>query len=64
MNQVTSKDGTVIVFEKSGQGPAVIVVGGILGDRSQQAPLAARGLRWRRSSPSSSIRWRPPSRRW
>ena len=41
MNQVTSKDGTVIAFEKSGQGPAVIVVGGILGDRSQQAPLAA-----------------------
>src|SRR6266705_3091773 len=41
MSQVTSKDGTTIAFEKSGQGPAVIVVGGILGDRSQQAPLAA-----------------------
>jgi pimeloyl-ACP methyl ester carboxylesterase len=41
MSQVLSKDGTVIAFEKLGQGPAVIVVGGQLGDRSQQAPLAA-----------------------
>jgi pimeloyl-ACP methyl ester carboxylesterase len=41
MNKVTSKDGTKIVFEKSGKGPAVVLVGGILGDRSQQAPLAA-----------------------
>jgi pimeloyl-ACP methyl ester carboxylesterase len=40
MNKVTSKDGTAIVFEKSGKGPAVVLVGGILGDRSQQAPLA------------------------
>ena len=28
-------------LEKLGQGPAVVVVGGVLGDRSQQAPLAA-----------------------
>ena len=41
MSHITSKDGTTIVFEKLGQGPAVIVVGGVLGDRSQQAPLAA-----------------------
>lgn len=41
MKKVTSKDGTHIVFEKSGKGPAVVLVGGILGDRSQQAPLAA-----------------------
>src|SRR6266702_1984267 len=41
MSQVLSKDGTVIAFEKLVQGPAVIVVGGQLGDRSQQAPLAA-----------------------
>src|ERR1051325_7513344 len=40
MSQVTSKDGTVIAFEKLGQGPAVVIVGGVLGDRSQQAPLA------------------------
>src|SRR2546421_3734356 len=40
-NTVTSKDGTRIAYEKSGQGPAVVIVGGIVGDRSQQAPLAA-----------------------
>jgi pimeloyl-ACP methyl ester carboxylesterase len=41
MGSVASKDGTIIVFEPSGQGPAVVLVGGVLGDRSQQAPLAA-----------------------
>jgi pimeloyl-ACP methyl ester carboxylesterase len=41
MTSVTSKDGTAIEFDRLGQGPGVIVVGGILGDRSQQAPLAA-----------------------
>lgn len=41
MSKVTSKDGTPIAFDKSGMGPAVVVVGGVLGDRSQQAPLAA-----------------------
>jgi pimeloyl-ACP methyl ester carboxylesterase len=41
MNQVTSNDGTVIVYDALGAGPAVVVVGGVLGDRSQQAPLAA-----------------------
>lgn len=40
MNQVISKDGTAIAYDQLGQGPAVIVVGGVLGDRSQQAPLA------------------------
>src|SRR5256885_3951917 len=40
-NTVTSKDGTRIAYEKSGQGPAVVIVGGVAGDRSQQAPLAA-----------------------
>lgn len=40
MSQVTSKDGTRIAYEKSGKGPAVVLVGGILGDRSQQAPVA------------------------
>jgi pimeloyl-ACP methyl ester carboxylesterase len=38
--KVTSKDGTEIAYEKSGQGPAVIIVGGVIGDRSQQAPVA------------------------
>jgi pimeloyl-ACP methyl ester carboxylesterase len=41
MAQVTSKDGTTISYEKSGKGPAVVLVGGVLGDRSQQDPLAA-----------------------
>jgi len=40
-NRVKSKDGTLIAYDKSGQGPAVVIVGGIAGDRSQQAPLAA-----------------------
>src|SRR2546425_13268528 len=39
-NTVTSKDGTRIAYEKSGRGPALVVGGGIAGDRSQQAPLA------------------------
>jgi pimeloyl-ACP methyl ester carboxylesterase len=39
-HQVKSKDGTVIAYEKSGHGPAVVIVGGVLGDRSQQAPVA------------------------
>ncbi len=40
MPQVTSKDGTTIVYDRIGQGPAVVIVGGVLGDRSQQAGLA------------------------
>jgi pimeloyl-ACP methyl ester carboxylesterase len=39
-NRVTSKDGTLIAFDRSGQGPALIVVGGALSDRSGSAPLA------------------------
>src|SRR5258708_29752321 len=41
MKQVISQDGTAIAYAKIGEGPAVMVVGGVLGDRSQQAPLAA-----------------------
>ena len=40
MPQVTSKDGTAIAYDRIGQGPAVVIVGGILGDRSQQVPQA------------------------
>jgi pimeloyl-ACP methyl ester carboxylesterase len=40
MHHVTSKDGTAIAFEKIGQGPALVVVGGVLGDHTQQAGLA------------------------
>lgn len=38
--QVASRDGTRIAFEKRGQGPALIVVGGALSDRSGGAALA------------------------
>ena len=30
-HQVRSKDGTAIAYDKSGQGPAVVIVGGVLG---------------------------------
>jgi pimeloyl-ACP methyl ester carboxylesterase len=39
-NKVTSKDGTRIAFHRSGDGPALILVGGALSDRSAWAPLA------------------------
>lgn len=37
---VTSKDSTRIAFDKQGNGPALIVVGGALSDRTGGAPLA------------------------
>jgi hypothetical protein len=37
---VTSKDGTEIAFEKSGNGPALIIVGGSLADHQFYGPLA------------------------
>jgi pimeloyl-ACP methyl ester carboxylesterase len=40
MNRATSKDGTSIAYERSGRGPAVILVGGATVDRSDNAPLA------------------------
>ena len=41
MDRVISKDGTSIAFERQGSGPAVILVGGGLVDRSENAPLAS-----------------------
>ncbi|MFI5894931.1 alpha/beta fold hydrolase [Actinoplanes sp. NPDC051513] len=41
MSRVTSKDGTSIAYERQGQGQAVILVGGGITDRSENAPLAA-----------------------
>src|SRR4051812_39127069 len=38
---VTSKDGTSIAYDRRGSGPALILVGGGLVDRSENAPLAA-----------------------
>jgi pimeloyl-ACP methyl ester carboxylesterase len=40
MNRVTSKDGTSIAYDRQGNGPAVILVGGAFVDRSENAPLA------------------------
>jgi pimeloyl-ACP methyl ester carboxylesterase len=40
MQHVTSKDGTHIAYEKSGQGPALVIVCGVLGDHYQHAGLA------------------------
>ena len=39
MRKVTSKDGTAIAFDKTGEGPAIILVGGALSDRSAAVPL-------------------------
>jgi pimeloyl-ACP methyl ester carboxylesterase len=36
---VTSKDGTGIAYERTGAGPAVVLVGGGLSDRSENTPL-------------------------
>ncbi len=41
MNKVTSKDGTTIAFDQSGQGPALILVTGATGTRSATTSLAA-----------------------
>src|SRR5258708_18220177 len=44
MNQIMSKDGTLIAFDRSGQGPAVILVGGAFQYRAidpRTAQLAA-----------------------
>jgi pimeloyl-ACP methyl ester carboxylesterase len=40
MNTITSRDGTTIAFDRSGEGPAVILVTGAFGDRTHMAALA------------------------
>lgn len=40
MSQVTSRDGTVIAFDRSGEGPPIILVAGAFSDRSQLNELA------------------------
>lgn len=40
MRTVTSKDGTTITFEKTGQGPALIMVVGAFNDRTTAVPLS------------------------
>src|SRR5687768_17698143 len=39
---VRSEDGTRIAFEKAGKGPALVVVGGALSDRSGGKPLVGK----------------------
>jgi hypothetical protein len=41
MRTVISRDGTTIAYDRSGGGPAVILVGGALSDRSAAAPLVS-----------------------
>jgi pimeloyl-ACP methyl ester carboxylesterase len=41
MSQATSRDGTTIAFDRTGQGPPVILVVGAFNTRSTGAPLAA-----------------------
>ncbi|MBC6463665.1 alpha/beta fold hydrolase, partial [Actinomadura sp. HBU206391] len=45
MDKATSADGTPIAFERIGDGPPVIVVGGALCDRAVTRPLAERPAR-------------------
>jgi pimeloyl-ACP methyl ester carboxylesterase len=40
MEQVTSRDGTTIAFDRIGQGPPVVLVTGSSSDRADKAPLA------------------------
>jgi pimeloyl-ACP methyl ester carboxylesterase len=41
MRTVASSDGTSIAYERAGSGPGVVLVGGGVTDRSENAPLAA-----------------------
>jgi Alpha/beta hydrolase family len=41
MSRVTSHDGTAIAYERLGDGPAVVLVGGGATDRTENAPLAS-----------------------
>jgi len=40
VRSVTSKDGTSIAYDRQGEGPPLILVGGALSDRAGSAPLA------------------------
>jgi pimeloyl-ACP methyl ester carboxylesterase len=41
VERVTSADGTQIAFERIGEGPSLVLVGGALSDRAAAAPVAA-----------------------
>jgi pimeloyl-ACP methyl ester carboxylesterase len=40
MDKVKSSDGTYIAFERLGEGPVIVIVGGSLADHQFYAPLA------------------------
>src|SRR4026207_1577463 len=42
MEQATSADGTTIAFDRSGRGPALVLVGGALSDRAAAVGLAGK----------------------
>jgi hypothetical protein len=64
VNRVTSRDGTTIAFERLGDGPPVIVVGGLLCDRALIRPTAEELAKqhltvfWRARSTSCLPRYR------
>ncbi len=41
MNSVRSKDGTSVAFDRSGSGPALILIGGAMSDRTTSAAVAS-----------------------
>ena len=41
MNTVRSRDGTAVAFDRSGSGPAIILVGGAMSDRTTSASVAS-----------------------
>jgi pimeloyl-ACP methyl ester carboxylesterase len=41
MNTVRSADGTIIAFERGGDGPPLVLVGGALSDRRAAAEVSA-----------------------
>jgi hypothetical protein len=58
MIKATSRDGTTIAFDRYGDGPAVVVVGGQLCDRVLTRPTNARSRIWRPLLPRPGERHR------
>jgi len=73
MRQVVSEDGTRIAYDKIGQGPSLVIIGGALGDHRFYAPLASElareftvyaftGVAAARAATHSRTRWAVRSR--
>ena len=54
MDTTMSSDGTLIAYDRTGEGPALILVTGALGDRADVAPLAAALARTSPSLPTTA----------